>query len=169
MISPRQIAANRANAQKSSGPKTAAGKARSSRNSLKHGLLSRELVLPWEDEREYRRLLKALLDEHGPEGATETLLVEQMAIAMWKLARLAGIEAAVLHQRLDDSLRLSSLAALPKEERFQAALSFILPPNQQVLLNHENQLNKGFYRALATLKRLQTERRTLPGEASPAD
>ena len=84
MATAKQIAANRANARKSTGPTTPAGKARARRNSYKHGLLSRELILDWEEEREFRRLLNALLDEYRPEGATETLLVEQMAVSAWK-------------------------------------------------------------------------------------
>jgi hypothetical protein len=45
-------------------------------NALRHGVLSRFTVLPWEDLEEYCRLLNALVAEHKPEGATEEHLVE---------------------------------------------------------------------------------------------
>jgi hypothetical protein len=46
-------------------------------NALRHGVLSRYTVLPWEDEGEYRALLDALVAEHAPQGPTEEHLVEE--------------------------------------------------------------------------------------------
>ena len=60
MATPAQIAANLANSQKSTGPKSADGKARSSRNSFKHGLYSKHLVLPNEDPAELDQLRASL-------------------------------------------------------------------------------------------------------------
>jgi hypothetical protein len=51
MATPAQIAANRANAQKSTGPRTAEGKAASRLNALKHGLDAESLIIPGEDPR----------------------------------------------------------------------------------------------------------------------
>jgi len=166
MATEKQIAANRRNAGKSTGPKTGAGKNRSRRNSLKHGLLSRDLVLPWEDEREFRKLVNALLAEHAPEGATEVLLVEQMAVATWKLARLTGIERATIWNRCDHFLTSSVNPGKSSEDRFLQALSHWLPANLQALLNYENLLNKAFHRALSTLRNLQDKRQeVIVGEA----
>ena len=52
-VSARKLAANRANAQRSTGPRTAAGKARAAGNALVHGVLSRRVVLPGEDPAEF--------------------------------------------------------------------------------------------------------------------
>jgi len=49
MSNDQQIAANRLNAQRSTGPRTPAGKTRVSSNALKHGLTGREVVLPNEN------------------------------------------------------------------------------------------------------------------------
>ncbi len=46
-------------------------------NALRHGVLSRYTVLPWEDADEYRALVAALAAEHAPDGATEEHLVEE--------------------------------------------------------------------------------------------
>ena len=48
-------------------------------NAAKHAVLSRYTVLPWEDVGEYEGLFSALVEEHMPEGPTETHLVEELA------------------------------------------------------------------------------------------
>jgi len=67
-------------------------------NALKHGVLSRYTVLPWEDADEYRALVAALADEHQPRGPTEEHLVEELAGILWRKRRLRLAEAA-LHRR----------------------------------------------------------------------
>jgi hypothetical protein len=53
-------------------------------NALKHGVLSHDTVLPWENEREYCTLLDALIAEHQPQGPTEEHLVEELAGIIWR-------------------------------------------------------------------------------------
>jgi hypothetical protein len=53
-------------------------------NALKHGLLSRYTVLPWENAEEYHALVAALAREHEPEGPTEEHLVEEDAAPITK-------------------------------------------------------------------------------------
>ncbi len=82
--SARKIRANQANSKKATGPKTPRGKAWSRRNARRHGLLSREIVLPSDEERsEYVQLLADLREEHEPSGITEDLLVQKVANAFW--------------------------------------------------------------------------------------
>jgi hypothetical protein len=86
MSTQAQIAANQANAQLSTGPKTEEGKAASSRNHLSHGLTYRGgmfILLPWEDAREYDQLVVDLKSEHRPTSRTEMILVERMAQHHW--------------------------------------------------------------------------------------
>ncbi|MFN0167601.1 MAG: hypothetical protein ACKV22_14320, partial [Bryobacteraceae bacterium] len=70
MATVSQITANRANARKSTGPKTPAGKVRSSQNALRHGLASRQIVLNTEDEAAFQALYAEFLDEYQPSDAT---------------------------------------------------------------------------------------------------
>ena len=93
MASIRQINANRRNAQRSTGPKTAAGKSRSSLNHLVHGLRARTVVLPDESREEFDRIYDALDDLYQPQNASEQDLLDQMAIAKWKLVRAETLEA----------------------------------------------------------------------------
>lgn len=70
--------ANQSNAARSTGPTSAPGKARSSENALRHGVLSSKLLLPEESAEDYRALLQSLLGELGPVGTMEQLLVGQL-------------------------------------------------------------------------------------------
>ena len=67
-------------------------------NALRHGVLSRYTVLPWEDTDEYCALLAALAAEHAPQGPTEEHLVEELAGILWRKRRLRLAEAAA-HRR----------------------------------------------------------------------
>jgi hypothetical protein len=78
---------NRANAQHSTGPRTSEGKLASSRNSLKHGLASAQLIIPGEDPAAFDALLSALLDEHQPANQTEEILVQEIAQSYWLTQR----------------------------------------------------------------------------------
>jgi len=67
-------------------------------NALRHGVLSRYTVLPWEDADEYSALLAALAAEHAPQGPTEDHLVEELVGVLWRKRRLRLAEAAA-HRR----------------------------------------------------------------------
>src|SRR5208283_5066680 len=68
MSSAAQVAANQANAQLSSGPKTPEGKAKSSRNALKTGLTGRTMILPKGDAELYEQHVLAYAERFNPEG-----------------------------------------------------------------------------------------------------
>ena len=99
MSTEKQRSANRENAQKSTGPKTLAGKARSARNAIQHGLYCQEVVLPWEDAAAYEELEQSFWDTCNPVDAIEAALVRQMTAAEWKLQRTQRGEAHGLRFR----------------------------------------------------------------------
>ena len=88
MATESQIAANKQNAQKSSGPKTAEGKAASSLNRLSHGFASHATIIPGENPEEFKALVTGLMSEHQPATHTEQILVEKMALNQWLLCRM---------------------------------------------------------------------------------
>lgn len=93
-ISPAKVAANRRNAQKATGPRTAEGKARSRWNAVQHGLLSKRLALvDAEGNRAFVRLLASLSEDLRPQGALEEILVEKIAMGYWRLHVAFGHEA----------------------------------------------------------------------------
>ena len=98
MTSQRQLEANRANAKRSTGPKSPQGKARSRRNSYKDGLRAR-ILLSGEDEAEFNQLRARLLQEHNPQTTLEAELVEDLARIILLRKRAACFEAAILDAR----------------------------------------------------------------------
>jgi hypothetical protein len=76
------------------------GYERSRLNAVRHGILSRHLVLPWEERSEYDELLESLIAEHSPSGPTEHHLVEELASIIWRKQRLVMAEAAAYHAGL---------------------------------------------------------------------
>ena len=70
-------------------------------NALKHGVLSRYSVLPWEDAAEYHDLVAALAAEHAPQGPTEEHLVEELAGIFWRKRRLRLAEGAAHRRALE--------------------------------------------------------------------
>lgn len=94
-VSPEKLAANRANAKRSTGPKTLAGKAKASQNSYKHGFHSLHLFLPEqvaEDGAAYEMFLKGLRDFYSPKGFMEQVVVEEIAALHLRRARLEKYE-----------------------------------------------------------------------------
>src|SRR6516165_2846978 len=71
-----------------------------SKNALKHGAFSREVILPGESRKEYKLLLAALEEEWSPEGPTETHLVNHLASLFWREMRLKVYEQAKLDERV---------------------------------------------------------------------
>lgn len=76
------------------GPKSARGKANSSRNAQKHGLLSSHLIIAGEDRGEFDLLLATLQDELRPVGLLENALAERIAVTLWRQRRLVKAESA---------------------------------------------------------------------------
>jgi hypothetical protein len=89
--SPEQLAANRANAQHSTGPRTPEGKARSSQNAVKHGLFSSAMGYPAKLLDEQREAFDAIVADgrrrYQPYGAEEELIVDRIAALWWDLQR----------------------------------------------------------------------------------
>jgi hypothetical protein len=85
-------------------------------NALRHGLLSAFVVLPWEDEAEYRRLLEALVAEHKPRGPVESHLVQEVAGVIWRKRRLRLAEGAAWRR---------GLRSVPSRETTDAALAHL--------------------------------------------
>ena len=85
--SKRKIEANRRNALRSTGPKTARGKAFVARNAIKHGILVADIMNTESETNEFENLSKTL-SEYQPVGPMENLLVERIASCWWRLRRV---------------------------------------------------------------------------------
>src|SRR5580658_1812954 len=126
--------ANRANATLSTGPRTAAGKQRSSQNALTHGLTSRSPVLAPEDPAAYQLHCRQFFDEYQPATPTESQLTQEIADTAWRLNRIPLLEAALLDR-----------AANPPTE--QAAIDFDIVDAHRALATlgmHYQRLSRQF-------------------------
>jgi hypothetical protein len=152
MASDKQTRANRRNARKSTGPKTQEGKAAVSQNALKHGLLSQQILLPNEDEASFIQLSERLHSELQPVGELETLLMERILFAAWRLRRILVVETGIYEE---ERFSLGSQGGL--------GMAFIRDANGanafSKLSRYETTLDRGLYKALHELQRLQAARR----------
>lgn len=96
MATSRQIAANRLNARRSTGPRTFAGKRRSRRNALRHGLTAETVIDVFERPEDYRRFHQDFVDAFEPLSAIEHALVGRLASLLWRLRRATAIEAGLI-------------------------------------------------------------------------
>jgi hypothetical protein len=109
VTSERQKAANQANALHSTGPKTPEGKAAVRLNALRHGLLTRDVVLPGEDADAFEDLWNQVRANLSPVGPIEESLVDRVVNAMWRLQRSERAETALFHWRTQ-ALKANRLA-----------------------------------------------------------
>ena len=97
MTTQKQLQANRANAEKSTGPTSFEGRARSALNAVTHGLTARVVpTIPGEDPLLYHKLHHELMVEYDPQTALQAELVSQLAGILWRIRRVPIFEAAIL-------------------------------------------------------------------------
>jgi hypothetical protein len=178
-----QINANRENAKKSTGPRTAAGKAASSRNRLLHGLRANKHILLDEDPEDFLILLHDLYDRFQPVGDAEEMLVLRLASAHWRLDRAFPMEASLYRNRLQEiaeedadrqrtyawqreSAELQGSPAppapAPHDERDRLARAFdadcVAPNSLARLARYEGSIERSIDRCLRQLKTYQAAR-----------
>ncbi len=112
MMLPRNFESNRANAQKSTGPVTEAGKQTVSQNAVVHGLAGRKHVALAGEEEPFRQHCRALLEALAPVGAIEEALAQDIAEDRWRLIRARAMENALFARIAQEQSDLTPAAAL---------------------------------------------------------
>ena len=103
-VSPKRLAANRANAARSTGPRSAEGKARSAQNSRKHGFTASIFaVVRLEELDEIARLREDLIACYQPVNSQELFAIERIALAQQSLLRAARLETGMFTNCFDES------------------------------------------------------------------
>ena len=162
----RKAAANRENAQLSTGPVTETGKAISSLNALKSGLTGRTVLLSTDDAAQYQTHTQSYEEPFQPVGPEEQALVQSLADTSWRLARIPGLEMALYAQgRIEfaDEFEEQDAAVRPALIEAQTYLAY----EKQIRNLHlqEARLVRRREKETAELRRLQQERAAKP--ASP--
>ena len=156
MTSDLQIASNRENARKSSGPRTAAGKARVAHNGVTHGLTGRFQLLAGESPDTLDNLLACLTAEHRPGGQTECFLVRQLAELQLRLDRASSLESELMRAVVDPH----SPAVTPNAVLARTFLKDCTFDTALLRLNrYEGSLRRSHLAALRELRQQQKTRR----------
>jgi hypothetical protein len=104
MTSLKQIAANRRNALKSTGPVTPEGKERSRCNAVRHGFTAETVIAALEDAEDYQAFETAVIADYDAETAIERELVLRLASVLWRLRRATGIETSLFESAAGPAL-----------------------------------------------------------------
>jgi len=162
-VSPEQLAANRANAANSTGPRTPEGKARSSQNARKHGFAASNFAVgapsgPLEDLNEVANLLEDLVNLYHPVSSHELFALERIARAQQSILRAARLEAGFFSLCLGES--------------FDTSGQFRIPMNSQLTEEIETcqaQAEREYRRAIEEFERLKALREELRNEPNSAE
>lgn len=150
MANRRQVFANKQNALQSTGPKSSEGKCVSSRNSLKHGLLSKDLLLREEKRPELEAFRNRVYSTLQPQGELEEVLIERIINAVWRLKRIVRFEVFIFETKdhfTEDGIRKPC-------QMFYGSTGSAFT----MLSRYESMLERSFYKALHELQRLQAMR-----------
>ena len=136
MATDKQIAANRLNAQTSTGPRTENGKRRSRRNAFRHGLTAETIINVVENAADYRKLEARLKADFHPQTTIEQQLVARLASLLWRLRRATAIESGLFQIQTkilrDRRAHLNSIYATDKTRLniFYELIPSLSPPPQ---------------------------------------
>ncbi len=153
MATQAQIDANRANAQKSTGPKTSEGRAAVRQNALKHGLTSMSPVAPGEDPEEFLLFLANWTQAYRPIGPAEEEVLRTAVVASWRLRRIPAIEAGYYEMEQGEIGQASDQAPSPAARL--AFAHYHCARQLEALSCQESRLQRTFDRSIRELERLQ--------------
>jgi len=186
MTTEARIVANRLNAQKSTGPRTAEGKAAVAQNAVKHGLSAQCDVIRGEDQEEFDQYREEMFWELNPAGTMQSRLAERIVSLAWRLRRAERIQNEAFDYLLTKDTS-SPLARLTRSLRSKGADQ---PPddadgcdgdltlgrtvvrdfaNARVLdrlLMYERRIESSLYRTMAELQKLRRAQDREPGKGA---
>jgi hypothetical protein len=159
MTSELRSAASGINGAKSRGPITAAGLEESSRNALKHGFTSENMVVPaCESSGEFEEVLNEYIATYQPATPAQRRLVNAMVTAHWRMRRLWSVETALYNSEMFRRYSEADPAAAATTE-FLLALTFrnLADESRSLALcsRYESRLQRMRERAYQTFRELQ--------------
>jgi hypothetical protein len=159
MATEKQLTANRANAKKSTGPRTEHGKRISARNGSRQRLFASHVLLVNESRDAFHALWNSFKELIEPEDAIENALMETMVMARWRNERLWAIEAANINKSINDV----ALSEYNGGSATLIALAMRQFPDggstQDKISHYEYRCDRQFHRAAERLARYREEKR----------
>ena len=179
MSSEKKIISNRRNEQKSTGPRTSAGKAAISKNAVKHGLLASQAVISSESREDFDIHRDRTLRDLVPESPLESMLAERIVVLSWRLQRIGCIQAQTIDALIaritsGPLTKLTQSLLFKKQKQSQTTPSTSANDlalgsmaikdfsNSRVLdrlLMNERRIESSFFKTIFELKRLQFMRK----------
>jgi hypothetical protein len=154
-ISRKQLAANRRNAKKSSGPRTAAGRQTVSRNAVKHGLAGRFALLPHENPVAHEAFCREFIDQFAPANAAELNLAQTIANDLWRLDRTIHLENSLF---AEGAIGIAPGPVRDRQIAYADARTFLNQADTLPLISfYEQRLNCAIRKNTARLRLLQTK------------
>jgi hypothetical protein len=158
-LSDAQLAANRENAQKSTGPRTDEGKAKIRLNAVTTGLTGRTVCLPTDDAVLYQSLILSYEKLFQPVGPEESGLVQSIADIRWRLDRIPGLHMALLNKgRIELSIEFEQFAT-ERSDLLDIHVMLVYEKQFRNLQLQESRLARRRDKETAELRRLQQERK----------
>jgi hypothetical protein len=158
-ISKARLLANRANAQRSTGPISQTGKINSSKNALKTALTGRTVLLPEEDADRYEKHLLQYRKAYEPVGERECELVQSLADTTWRLDRIPGLEEALYLKGCNDfAAEVAELDPRARTSMLRMHTYLVYERQFRNLHIQEMRLHRLREKLIAEIKHLQQER-----------
>lgn len=135
--------------QQSTGPRTPEGKDKSKYNAVKHGIFSKVILLKGEPRIVFDALVDGLFNDLHPKGTLEEILVEKLAILLWRYRRLIVAEAKIGEAVADQEEEGEFISFVDKNE---------MHSEREHLLRYEASIERAIDRTMGQLERLQRMR-----------
>ena len=156
-VSEKQLAANRANAQQSTGPKDTS---QTRFNGIKHGLTALHALLPWEHKEDLEAVLEGFEARYLPTDTCERLLVKNAAQAYWRLERSLRVEAGIFETVGQAEVERSGLDRSDMHAGHLEAISFIQAESiMDRYRRYDAHLQRAFDKALARVEQMASLRK----------
>lgn len=139
------------------GPKTSVGKAVSKYNAIKHGLLSKEVLVNGEDEKILLALNMDIYEQFQPVGPIEIMLVDRIASNLWRLRRALYVEKETMNWYQTD-IDPFPLGQDEEQQDRQSIKNMLSNESIETILRYETTIERSIFRALHELERIQARR-----------
>jgi hypothetical protein len=159
-VSASQLQANRANAQKSTGPRTEEGKRRSRLNGLRHGLTGQVSIMTDENRAAHDAFCNPIIARLAADGPLEMQLAHLIAQDHWRLNRIQSIEDGLFVLGQSRPINQVDSGAPQADVALAEAMTFMRQAKEILLLTlYETRINRNIRKNMEQLRELQSERR----------
>lgn len=143
--------------QTKGGPKTNEGKAVSKYNAIKHGLLTKEVLVEGEEKENLAELKETITEALDPIGPMEHLLVDRIIANVWRLRRALQIETKTMEWYQND-FDMFPIGQSEEQQARKSIKNMLSNESIETILRYETTIERSIFRTLHELERLQAKR-----------